>query len=107
MNLRSSENIIEDDRMGETVSQFSEISISNSDSTQSNIEPERLNLFRKQLNVLKSDGTESFEINDLISQINGALPANQQFSQNEIQSAIQIMSDKNQIFYSNGVVFIV
>jgi len=56
---------------------------------------------------LKSDGTDSFEISQLISQINGSIPVDQQFSQIEIQSALQIMSDNNQIFFSENVVYIV
>ncbi|KAL6631671.1 hypothetical protein U3516DRAFT_34552 [Neocallimastix sp. 'constans'] len=95
--------------MGETVSQFSEISISNPSEASSSqaISPERLDLFRRQLNILKSDGTDSFEISQLISQINGSIPVDQQFSQIEIQSALQIMSDNNQIFFSENVVYIV
>jgi len=100
---------VEDQRMGETVSQFSEISISNPSEASSSqaISPERLDLFRRQLNILKSDGTDSFEISQLIGQINGSIPADQQFSQTEIQSALQIMSDNNQIFFSENVVYIV
>ncbi|KAG4094749.1 MCM-domain-containing protein [Neocallimastix lanati (nom. inval.)] len=100
---------VEDQRMGETVSQFSEISISNPSEASSSqaISPERLDLFRRQLNILKSDGTDSFEISQLISQINGSIPVDQQFSQIEIQSALQIMSDNNQIFFSENVVYIV
>ena len=56
---------------------------------------------------MKSDGTDSFEISQLISQINGSIPVDQQFSQIEIQSALQIMSDNNQIFFSENVVYIV
>jgi len=67
----------------------------------------RLNLFRKQLNILKSDGTDSFSIDQIITQINNNLSPDQQFSQNEVQSALQVMSDSNQIFYSDGVVYIV
>ncbi|OUM61299.1 hypothetical protein PIROE2DRAFT_12720 [Piromyces sp. E2] len=107
MNLRSSENPVEDENMGDTVSQFSEISISNPSDSQSSIDPSRLTLFRKQLNILKSDGTDYFEIDQLITRINDDLPQDQKFSQNEIQSALQIMSDNNQVYYSNGVVYIV
>lgn len=104
----TSMNPVENERMDETVSQFSEISISNSaSSSQGAIDAVRLNLFRKQLNILKSDGTDSFSIDQIITQINNNLSPDQQFSQNEVQSALQVMSDSNQIFYSDGVVYIV
>jgi len=97
-----SNSMMEEQRIGETVSQFSEITISNPNESSSSqtISQERLDLFRRQLNILKSDGTDSFELQQLISQINGSIPADQQFSQIEIQSALQIMSEANQIFLS-------
>jgi DNA replication licensing factor MCM3 len=99
---------MEEDTQGEETAPVNGAASRTSGPDQNVLRPERAELFRTRLALAlrgKFAEDEAFSKEDLLPEINEGLPVEELFGSAEAELVLLDMQEKNQIFYSEGIVY--